>query len=131
MTLCQLLCGKYSLLISRLSTVFIYKSVFLKTHLKAILRGCSTILQCCKNWSHMEVNSSERLTLLSHDVLTPCGCQLAADNQTLPMRKICGYVRKGDSCLFGWTFTTLSARMENLLGIVGRSVRWMLRPGIG
>lgn len=65
----QLLCGKYRLVISRLSTVFIYKPVFLETHLKAILRGCATILQCCKNWSHMEVNSFERLTLLTCDML--------------------------------------------------------------
>jgi len=69
LTPCQILCGKYMLLISRLSTVFIYKSVFLETHLKAILRCCATILQCCKNWSHMEVNSFESLSLLSRDVL--------------------------------------------------------------
>jgi len=26
--------------------------------------------------------------------------------QTAPEMKSCGYVRKGDSCLFGWEFTT-------------------------
>lgn len=56
-------------MISRLSTVFIYKPVFLETHLKALLRGCATILQSCKSWSDMEVNSFERLPLLTSDML--------------------------------------------------------------